>query len=203
MNPADQYQTLVTPCEGDYRERGSKFLAYGCPCDSEEMLKAHIETLKKAHPSARHFCYGAVIGAERPEERSSDAGEPSGTAGLPILNQILSAELRNVCVIVVRHFGGTKLGKPGLIQAYKESTRLALDSAKITTRWITRNVDIHFGYPQSGAVMQAVEKFPNTRIVSQEFMESCKLTVAVPKSALDNALHLFDHLPDVEISPAT
>lgn len=202
MSRVDQYRTLVAPSQGDYRERGSKFLAHAYPCSSESELKAQIEGLKKANPSARHFCYGSVINPERPAERNSDDGEPSGTAGLPILNQILSAGLCNVSVVVVRHFGGTKLGKPGLIQAYKESARLALESAKTAERWITRNVVIRFEYPQSGAVMQAVEKFPNTKIVSQQFLESCELTVAVPKSALDNALHLFDHLPDVDISPA-
>lgn len=200
MADQDNYLTLRAPSEGDYRERGSKFLAYAYPCATEEELKAHIDGLKKLHPTARHFCMGAVIGAEQPEERSNDAGEPNGTAGLPILNQILSAGLRNVCVIVVRYFGGTKLGKPGLIQAYKESALLALQAGKKVSRTVTRSIRIQFEYPESGAVMQAMDKYPGAVIEAQSFLESCEITVAVPKSSLDNALHLFDHLANVEVT---
>ncbi|MEZ4723003.1 MAG: YigZ family protein [Flavobacteriales bacterium] len=196
----DHYQSIEAPGYGDYREKGSKFFAYLRPCDSEQALKDLIAELRKEHPSARHFCYGAVIRAEHPEERSSDAGEPSGTAGLPILNQLLSAELRNVACVVVRYFGGTKLGKPGLIHAYKESTLLAISSTNIITKTITRAVVIDFAYDQTSAVMPLIERFEGAEISDQDYNERCLVTVKVPKSRLDNALHLFDHIPSVSVS---
>jgi len=197
----DQYRCLLAPAVGDYRERGSKFLSYAYPCDAEEVLKAYIQALKKQHPSARHFCYGAVLGAENPEERSSDAGEPSGTAGLPILNQLLSANLKNCAIVVVRYFGGTKLGKPGLIHAYKESARAALSSARIGQRFIVRSIQLIFDYPQSGTVMRVIGQLPHARIAAQEFMERCKIVLEVPKSEVANTVYLFDRLPMVHVSP--
>lgn len=201
MDDPDKYRTLATPSEGDYREKGSKFLAYAFPCPDEETLKTQLHTLKKQHPSARHFCYAAIIDAEHPIQRSSDAGEPSGTAGLPILNQILSARLLNTNVIVVRYFGGTKLGKPGLIHAYKESTRLALEKATITEQYITRHLEIHFDYIQSGPVMRFIGQLHDTIIIHQEFLETCKVTLAVPKSRVQDVVHLFKRLPHVHVTP--
>lgn len=197
MSNDDLYHTLKARAEGDYREKGSKFLAYAFPCETEEMLKEHILALKKSHPSARHLCYAAIIGAERPEERSSDAGEPAGTAGLPILNQLLSAKLKNAAIVVVRYFGGTKLGKAGLIHAYKESARVALENASIEERLVTRAVIVHFDYPQSGAVMRFIGQIPHVVITEQEFVETCKITLAIPKSEVSNTLSLFDRLPNV------
>lgn len=202
MSSDDLYHTLKAPAAGDYREKGSKFLAYAFPCETEEILKEHIQALKKSHPSARHLCYGAVIGAERPEERSSDAGEPAGTAGLPILNQLLSANLKNAAIVVVRYFGGTKLGKAGLIHAYKESAKAALGNASIEERLVTRPLIVRFGYPDSGAVMRLVGQMPHVLVTSQEFMETCKITLSIPKSEVGNVLSLFDRLPNVHATLA-
>ena len=195
----DFYYTIAGINHGDYRERGSKFLATAFPCSSEEELKSAIQDLKKDHPSARHFCFGAVFGADASEQRANDDGEPSGTAGLPILNQILSAEITNTAVVVVRYFGGTKLGKPGLIQAYKEGARLALEDSKKKKIWLTEKVWIRFGYDDTGNVMRAIEQFPMAKILEQNFLQSCELTVSIPKSTVDNALHLFDHLQHVSV----
>jgi uncharacterized YigZ family protein len=200
MTHPDHYKTILKPSEGDFRERGSKFLSYAFHAESEADIKHEIERLKKLHPTARHFCYGAVLGSERTEERSNDAGEPNGTAGLPILNQILSAELKNVAVVVVRHFGGTKLGKPGLIAAYKLSTQLVLEEAEVVSLFNTSKIKFAFEYPATGPVMQAIEQMPHSKIEEQIFLESCTIVVSVPKSEVDKALHLFDHTNEVNVS---
>ncbi|MDA7744520.1 YigZ family protein [bacterium] len=196
---ADFYHTIANVTHGDYRERGSKFLATAIPCSSEEELKSFIQELKKDHPSARHFCYGSVFGTEASEQRANDDGEPSGTAGLPIMNQILSSELTNTAVVIVRYFGGTKLGKSGLIHAYKEATKLALDDVKKKKIWIVEKVSIRFEYDDTGNIMRAIEQFPMAKIIEQNFLQSCELIVTVPQSAVDNALHLFDHLQHVSV----
>mgnify|MGYP002631309301 CR=1 FL=1 len=197
----DHYKTVKGQAEVELRERSSRFFGYAMVCASEEQLKAQLSVLKKAHPTARHFCYGAVFGAEVNESRSSDAGEPSGTAGLPILNQILSFKLTNVLVVVVRYFGGTKLGKPGLIAAYKESTKMVLETATIVTEMVTACVEVDFDYEDTGAVMLGIEKFVGSEIQSQTYLERCTIQFSVPKSTLSNALLLFDHLQNVHVRP--
>lgn len=199
MNHPDAYKTIAKPGEGDYREKGSKFPSIAFFCDSEESLKAQIRDLKKVHPQARHFCYGAVIGSENPEHRSSDDGEPSGTAGLPILNQILSSELCNAAVIVVRYFGGSKLGKAGLINAYKESTQSAINQCKIKIQFNNQFIEIKYAYDSTSAVQKALESIPHHEVIEQEFMADCKLKIAVPKSDHSNALSSFSNLLNVEI----
>lgn len=199
MTHPDQYFTIEKPSEGDYRERGSKFLSYAFHAENEADIKAEVARLKKMHPQARHFCTGAVLGSERTEERCNDDGEPSGTAGLPILNQILSTKLKNVAVIVVRYFGGTKLGKPGLIAAYKTSAQLALEAANHAEKYNTAKVRFNFEYPATGAVMQAIEQTAHAKIEHQVFLEKCTIEVSVPKSEIANALHLFDHTHEVTV----
>ncbi len=196
---ADFYYTIANVTNGEYRERGSKFLATAIPCSSEEELKSFIQELKKDHPSARHFCYGSIFGTETSEQRANDDGEPSGAAGLPIMNQILSYELTNTALVIVRYFGGAKLGKPGLIHAYKEAAKLALEEAKRKEIWIVEKISIRFEYNDTGNVMRAIEQFPLTEIIEQNFLQSCELIVTVPQSTVDNALHLFDHLQHVSI----
>ena len=199
MSHPDLYKTIEGTAEGDYREKGSKFLSYAFYAASEQDVKDFIEKLKKSHPTARHFCWWAVLGLENAEERANDDGEPSGTAGLPILNQIMSYELKNVAVVIVRYFGGTKLGKPGLINAYKLGTQLALDNAKLVRKYIRKTIEFKFEYPDSGAVMQAIDKMELGKIVEQEFLESCKVLVSLPKSEIDNALHLFDYTNQIQV----
>lgn len=200
MTHPDAYKTLMHPSEGDYRERGSKFPSYLVPCEDDETLKAHIARLKKQHPAARHVCYGAVMGIDISIERSNDDGEPNGTAGLPILNQLLSAELKNVALLVVRYFGGTKLGKPGLINAYKESAKDAIAHASLVTRFNSTEILFRFGYDATGPVMQSIEHIEHATIIEQRFDQDCEITVSIPKSELDKALHLFDHTNEVEVS---
>ena len=199
MLKTDSYKTIKAISEGDYRERGSKFLSILFSCKDDESYKERLKLIKKAHPSARHFCFGSVIGVEEQEHRSSDDGEMSGTAGLPILNQILSAEITNAAIVVVRYFGGTKLGKPGLIHAYKESARLAIEVSKPVIVPITAMLSVEFEYDDTGAITRLVEQFPDSEIVNRAFDVRCTIEFTVPKSQVDNGLHLFDHLPNVEI----
>jgi len=200
MTHPDAYKTIVKPSEGDFRDRGSKFPSYLVPCEDEDALKIHIAELKKKHPGSRHVCYGAILGTENSIERSNDDGEPTGTAGLPILNQLLSAELRNVALLVVRYFGGTKLGKPGLIAAYKESAKSAIESSKTVVRYHKTDVSFRFSYDATGPVMQAIEHIQHAHIKDQQFDQDCSITVSIPKSEVDKALHLFDHSNEVEVS---
>jgi len=200
MNHPDAYNTLGQPGTGDYRERGSKFFSYAYPCADEEALKAILQELKKLHPSARHFCYGAVLGTVHSEERSNDAGEPSGTAGLPILNQILSFDLKNVAVVVVRYFGGTKLGKSGLIKAYKESTQLAINQSNIKSELNRDFINIIYTYDATSSVMHQIEKHKYWRIEEQTFEAQCTIKLSVPQSEIGNALSSFDNEPGIEAS---
>lgn len=201
MTHPDAYRTIKRSSSGDYREKGSKFLSELFECSSIDDLKHEIARLKKEHPTARHFCTGVVIGtdAETAEYRSNDDGEPSGTAGLPILHQLQSAELMNAAIVVIRYFGGTKLGKPGLIHAYKESARLAIESAKPIVKYRRTRLNIRFNYDSTGAVMSAIDRIAHAEIIEQTFDQDCSLIIALPNSEVDQALHLFDHTDDVHI----
>jgi uncharacterized YigZ family protein len=200
MTHTDAYKTIERPSEGDYRDRGSKFMSYLFPCENEDQLKGFVNELRKQHPSSRHVCYGAILGIENGIERSIDDGEPNGTAGLPILNQLLSAELKSVALLVVRYFGGTKLGKSGLINAYKESAKEAINNAKLVTRYVTTEIQFRFNYDATGVVMQAIENIEHAIINEQVYDQDCLITVSIPKSELDKALHLFDHTNEVDVS---
>ena len=199
MTHPDQYSTIIRQSEGDYRERGSKFLSYAFHAENETDVKAFIDGLKKTHPTARHFCWGAVLGSEQTEERSNDWGEPSGTAGLPILNKIISFGLKNTAVVVVRYFGGSKLGKAGLIAAYKIGTQLALEANRPVIRFNTSTIQFTFEYSDMGNVMHTIDQFPHSKIKEQVFLESCVIKVELPKSEVANSLNLFDHTNEVNV----
>lgn len=194
----DFYKTIIGHAESDYREKGSKFFAFAHPCADETALKQLLDYYKKLHPTARHFCYAWVYNAEQPQHKHSDAGEPAGTAGLPILNQLLSAQLTDVAVIVVRYFGGSLLGKPGLIHAYKQSAADAIAKANVTEKMISTRVVFSFGYEHSKLMLGTIERFESASITEQEFNERCRIVVQFPKSTLSKALHLFDHQPAIE-----
>lgn len=198
MHP-DAYITISKEATGDFRDRGSKFPTYAFPCSSEDEIKTHIQALKKLHPQARHFCYGAVIGSTKQIEKSSDDGEPSGTAGLPILNQILSSGITNILIVVVRYFGGTKLGKPGLIHAYKQASIDALSHCTTKTKYNTTLVQFTFEYDLTGQVMNRIDQIEHATIDQQLFTDKCSINVNVPNSAIDIALHSFDHTNDVHV----
>ncbi|MEX2596254.1 MAG: YigZ family protein [Salibacteraceae bacterium] len=200
MTNPDSYKTIDQVSQGDFRDRGSKFPSYLFPCENEQQLKSFITELKKEHPGARHFCYGAIIGSRITEERNSDDGEPSGTAELPILNQLLSKDLKNAGIVVIRYFGGTKLGKPGLINAYKESARSAIDHAQIVQKFHRTLVRFVFSYDATGSVMKTIENIDHSAIVHQEFAQKCLVNVLIPDSLVEGTLPLFDHTDEVTVS---
>ncbi len=159
MEIIDSYKTIKSPAIGEYKEKGSKFIAYAREINSENEFKNYLEIIKKEHFKARHHCYAYAIGPSNELYRYNDDGEPGGTAGLPIFNQIKSYNLSNIGIIVVRYFGGTKLGVPGLIRAYKTSTKDALENAKIITRLIEDKIRIDYEYIFMGDIMRIVNNF--------------------------------------------
>lgn len=194
-----KYNTLITNGEGHYKDRGSKFIALAFHVESEEEVKEIQLTLRKKYYDARHHCYAYRITPEKEFSRNSDDGEPSGTAGKPILNQLLSYELYNVLIVVVRYFGGTKLGVSGLIMAYKSATRDAIQNSKLVIRHITRQVELSFEYPLMNQVMRVI-KDENIRIINQDFDSNCKIRVEIKKNTLNIAQLKFQQIRGVTLT---
>lgn len=178
------FSTLKSQSEGFYKDRGSKFLSFAFPVQNEEEVKVRLDELKLSYPDARHVCYAFVLGANQDVYRASDDGEPNNSAGAPILGQLRSNNLTNVLVAVVRYFGGTKLGVPGLIQAYKESTTDAINQARLLPFEEMSNVVLVFSYEQSGMVDQLIGLFENLQI-EKVFEVECKFTIRMPKQIED------------------
>ncbi|HTA63273.1 MAG TPA: YigZ family protein [Bacteroidia bacterium] len=164
----DTYLTIQKSAEGLFKDKGSKFFAYAFPITSEEEIKQHISDLKKQHHGARHWCYAFRLGADKKLFRANDDGEPSGTAGKPILNQIISADLTDVLVVVVRYFGETLLGTSGLIQAYKTAAADALQQSTTVTKYITQTCKVNFNTEVTNLVMHYLKEF-DAEIVEHTF----------------------------------
>lgn len=175
----DQYQTVAQPSQGLFKDRGSKFIAYAEAVYDEDEAKAMLERVRKLHPKGRHHCFAYRLGVEGLRHRANDDGEPSGTAGRPILGQIDSHELTNVQVVVVRYFGGTKLGVPGLIHAYKQATIEALAEAEVVQRWIMAEYELAFGYEWMSEVMGFLKQNEEVEIREQVFELTPRLVIAV------------------------
>ena len=176
---SQSFQTISKPTESLFKDRGSKFHGYAFPVSSANEVKLRLDEVKEIHPSARHFCYAYQLGAEGLEYRANDDGEPNGSAGLPILNQIKSKEVTNTFVVVVRYFGGTKLGVSGLINAYKEATKDALEQSKIVTKIPMATVSIQFPHSKIGDVERLIRQHGWT-IKNQDFGMDCKWLVETP-----------------------
>jgi len=177
----DSYLTISKPSEALLKEKGSKFFAYAYPVQDLNAVKALIENAKKEHHTARHWCYAYRLGNDGSDFRSNDDGEPSHSAGDPILRQIDSKELTNVLIIVVRYFGGVKLGVGGLIQAYGGGAELALEEAKIITVEVQERIRISFDYPEMNEVMRVMKRY-DAEMVSNEFMERCWIIAQTPRA---------------------
>lgn len=177
----DSYLTIAEPAEAIYKERSSKFLAYAYPVESEEEVKLHLDRLRKEFFDATHHCYAYRLGADGEHFRANDDGEPSGTAGKPILGQLLSAQLTNCLVVVVRYFGGTKLGVSGLIQAYKESTAEVIAASQIVEKTVDCLFEVQFPYIAMNGVQRVVKEVA-PRIDRQEFDNLCTMTLRIRKS---------------------
>lgn len=176
--PGDTYLTLSAPAQGLYKEKGSKFLSFAYPVETEQEIKEIIEKLRKEYYDARHHCYAYVLGYRQEVYRANDDGEPSSTAGKPIHGQILSYGLTNVLVVVVRYFGGTKLGTSGLINAYKTATDDALAQAKTVEKTVMRQYELRFSYGQMNQVMRIVKEL-RLQVLGQEADNECRMRVAV------------------------
>ena len=188
-----EYNTVAAESSAVFRDRNSRFIAHVFHVKSEEDIAQSLATVKKLYYDARHFCYAYILGAHREKWRANDDGEPSGSAGLPIYNQCLSFDLTNVFVVVVRYFGGTKLGVPGLINAYKTATRMALEEAQIIRVVPTELLKIHFDYAVMNDVMSYV-KANEIQVVSKDFQTQCSMNLLVPvhkKNELKNYFNPF------------
>lgn len=196
----DTYKTIASSVqEVIFKEKSSKFLGYAFPVTSEEEIKAHLEAVKKEHFSARHWCYAWQLGhGTNQRYRANDDGEPNNTAGIPIYGQIQSFELTNILVIVVRYFGGIKLGVGGLVQAYKTTAQLTLQEAKIEEKLITEELRIRFEYPLMNKVMRVVKE-QNLNITQQLLTENCELHLAIRQSDYQRMQELFENIYGVLI----
>lgn len=195
----DTYKTLKESSEGLFKDKGSKFIAYAFPVSSEEEIKEHLAELKKKHYDARHHCYAWALGPNRDAYRQNDDGEPSGTAGKPIYGQILSHDLTNVFIVVVRYFGGIKLGVRGLINAYKAATLDAIANNTIEEKIIREIYEIHFEYPHMNEVMKVLKDHELEQL-KHDFAVSCRLTFAVRRNDADHIKSIFDSFHGVSIT---
>ncbi|HZV71736.1 MAG TPA: YigZ family protein [Saprospiraceae bacterium] len=183
----DQFLTLQVPSEGYYMDRGSKFLAYAFPVDSESQFTSLLQQVRKDHPKARHFCTAFRLFPDASLERSNDDGEPSGSAGKPILGQIVKKNLTNVMIVVVRYFGGTKLGVPGLIEAYKTSAANALEAGNIITRKVVSHVRLQMNYETFPHFLNYCKQ-AEIPVSEEIFTEKASLIISFRKSAVKEKL---------------
>jgi uncharacterized YigZ family protein len=195
----DTYRTLDFPSEEIlYKEKNSKFFGYAFPITSEEEAKIILEDLRKQHHSARHWCYAFQIGTEKIYFRANDDGEPSNSAGMPIYGQIQSFEVTNVLVVVVRYFGGVKLGVGGLISAYKTAAQMALEVAEIVEKTIDIHYNISFDYKNMNKVMRIIKE-KNLDIVSQKMEMSCEIEIKTRKKNAEMIFDIFSNLYEIDI----
>ena len=196
----DLYKTIDFPSEEIlYKEKNSKFFGYAFPVTSEDEVKEILERLKKEHFSARHWCYAYQIGTEKIQYRVNDDGEPNNSAGIPIYGQIQSFEVTNVLVVVVRYFGGVKLGVGGLISAYKTAAQMALENATIVEKTINKHFIISFGYAHMNKVMRIIKE-KNLQIVSQKMEMDCEIEIAIRKKNVQNLLDTFESLYEIKLT---
>lgn len=199
MNVEDTYKTIVAPVEGEYTEKRSKFLSFAFPVKGVKEAEAYIDDYRKKYHNARHVCYAYMLGPNREDYRAYDDGEPSSTAGKPILGQINSKELTDVLVIVVRYFGGIKLGTGGLIQAYREAAAIALNRAKIVTRTVDVKIDFSFEYANMNDVMRIIKEYDATMLDQTGYGTGCSMKVSIRKSLERSLLDSLSQLPSVEL----
>lgn len=193
----DTYKTISSVSEGTFRDRGSKFIAYLFPVRTEEEIRALLSTLRNEHPKARHFCWALRLSPDRSVFRINDDGEPSGSAGRPILNALLSAGVTNILAVVVRYFGGTLLGVPGLINAYKTATAEALAQATVIQKTVEDVYRIEFPYQRMNEVMSLL-KNNHLPLERQLFDNLCSLETSIRKAEVNRMLGLLDKLDGVK-----
>lgn len=196
----DHYLTISKPAETEYKDRGSRFIAIAFPLSSKNDFKVRLSEIKEKYPKASHYCFAYRLGLDKSDYRASDDGEPSGTAGRPILGQLDSKELTDIAVVVVRYFGGTLLGIPGLINAYKTATSLVLQVVPIEQKPVLINYKIQFPYTIMNEVMSIIKK--NECLVKKNSQEMfCSLEVGIPKNKLEMVLNKLKDIRDLSIEP--
>lgn len=193
----DNYKTIAEKSEGIYKEKGSKFIAYAYPVSSEEEIKQHIADLKKEYYDARHHCYAYMLGAEKKIFRANDDGEPSSTAGKPILGQILSHDITNVLIVVIRYFGGTKLGVSGLIHAYKTASVDAISNAEIIEKTVNDIYNIHFDYLVMNDIMKIIKE-EQPQQIAQDFNLTCSLTLSIRQTDVNRIIEKMNKIDSVK-----
>lgn len=195
----DIYKTITAPAEGLFKDRGSKFIAFAYPIRSEEEVKPILAQLRSEHGKARHFCWALRLSPDRAVFRIQDDGEPSGTAGRPILNALLSADLTNILIVVVRYFGGTLLGVPGLINAYKSAAIEAIEAAEIVEKTVNDVYELTFDYLSMNDVMRLFKE-EQLQILSQEFDNSCCIKFEVRKAQLNQVIGKIEKIDGVKLN---
>lgn len=194
----DTYKTIKNKSEGLFKDKGSKFQAYAYPVKTEDEIKEILSLLKKEHHSARHHCYAWRLGTEEITFRANDDGEPSSTAGKPILGQLMSYDLTNTLIVVVRYFGGILLGTSGLINAYRSAAADAIENAEIETCLIEDKFTLKFTYEQMNDVMQIIKQ-ENLKITDTRFELECELDFSVRKSQSERIIKIFSQIYGVEM----
>lgn len=198
MDDKEFYFTIGKGSVAEFKDRGSKFLAYAYPIETTDEFKKLLKQSKKEHPKAAHHCFAYRLGTNENNFRSSDAGEPPGTAGRPILGQIDSKQLTNILVVVVRYFGGTLLGVPGLINAYKTAASLALQITPVIQKQVELKYTIEFDYTQMNELMMIMKHYGCT-VLSQEIQLFCIIQAGIPKNRLAEVLYRLADLQNVKV----
>jgi uncharacterized YigZ family protein len=194
----DTYKTIDQAAEGLFKDKGSKFIAFAYPIGSEAQVKPILISLRAEHTKANHFCYAYRLSPDRNIYRVNDDGEPSGTAGRPILNTLLSADLTNILIVVVRYFGGTLLGVPGLINAYKSAAAEALSSAVILEKTVNDRYELRFDYLIMNDVMRMI-KDEQLNILEQQFDNDCLIIFEVRKAQLNRVLERIEKQDGIQL----
>ncbi len=198
MTNPDQYKTLEQPANGIYKEKGSKFISYAFPVYSEEEIKTHVDELKKKYYDARHHCFAFMLGMDGKRFRANDDGEPSGTAGKPILGQLKSHELTNLLVVVIRYFGGTKLGTSGLIHAYREATIDAINNGQIVEKTVNDLYRVTFDYGVMNDIMK-IMKDEQPDIKKQDFNLRCMIEWSCRQSNVESIVNKLNKVESTEV----
>lgn len=199
METLDTYQTIEAASEGLFKDKGSKFITYAYPIQNEEEVKPIISKLKKEHHSARHHCYAWRLGSQGKNYRANDDGEPSGTAGRPILGQLQSHNLTNILVVVVRYFGGTLLGVSGLINAYRKGTIDALDNAQIVEKIVMDHLEVNYDYLAMNAIMHLIKE-EQLEQLKTTFDLRCQIIIAVRQRDTNRILEKLHKIEGIEIN---
>ena len=194
----DTYKTIKAPVEGLFKDRGSKFLAYAYPIEHENEVKPLVDNLRKEHFKAVHHCYAYRLGLDRTNFRVNDDGEPSGTAGKPILNTLLSQDITNILVVVVRYFGGTLLGVPGLINAYKSATAEALIVAEVIEKTVNDVYNVSFEFVQMNDVMKVVKEF-SLKIRNQTYDNQCTMELEFRKTLTNQIIGKLEKIDGISV----